>query len=107
MSDRKLTTKRAKLLADLEYIVGGNCFNGNIQNHGAGGRYQGSGRDFRYPLTLVDAAGNPFKRKGKADEMDLPMLQSGCYTFGSNKLAIVEALDQVLTYLEERYELKL
>ncbi len=107
MSRPPLTTKRAKLLSDLEHIVGNNCYNGNIQNRGPGGVYEGSGREFRYPLTLRDTNNEPLKRRGRATEVDFPIILSGYYAFGSNKLGIVDALDQVLAHLEAHYDLKL
>ncbi len=61
MARKKLTKKRAKLLAELEQIVGNNCYNGSIQNYGPYGVYEGAGRYFRYPLTVSDAEGNTKK----------------------------------------------
>jgi hypothetical protein len=43
MAGAKVSQKRARLLAQLEYIVGNNCYNGNIQNWGTGGTYEGEG----------------------------------------------------------------
>lgn len=103
----KLTKKRAKVLADLEYIVGNNCYNGNIQNHGPGGVYEGAGRDFRYPLSLAMSESLVVKRRSKATEIDFEALMSGYYAFGSNRLSIVDALDKVLKYLEENHGLKI
>lgn len=99
--------KRAKLLAELGVIVGGNCYNGNIQNWGPHGIYEGEGRSFKYPLTLIDATGNKTKRRYKDDE-DNPSILSTChYVFGANKLHIIKALDELVSYLEQEHGLQL
>ncbi|WP_051153687.1 hypothetical protein [Litoreibacter arenae] len=108
MAKNKFTKKRAKLLADLEHLVGKNCYNGNIQNYGAGGFYEGAGRDFRYPLTMIDEAGEKRKRKfPPATEVSPEMLSSGYYAFGANRLHIIKALNEVLEYLEVNSNLKI
>ncbi|MBN9276788.1 MAG: hypothetical protein J0I57_04050 [Hyphomicrobium sp.] len=107
MSKAKLTKRRALLLAELEYLVGNNCYNGNIQNWGAGGVYEGEGRHFRYPLTVVDGEGQRKKNSYKASPGDPDELMTGYYAFGANRLHIIEALDEVLRYLEGHCGLKL
>ncbi|MEZ5769781.1 MAG: hypothetical protein R3D80_20615 [Paracoccaceae bacterium] len=37
MAAKEMTKKRAKLLAELEYLLGSECYNGNIQNWGPNG----------------------------------------------------------------------
>jgi hypothetical protein len=49
-----ISLKRAMLIADLEYLVGNNCYNPKIQNYGAHGIYEGEGRSIRYPLTTLN-----------------------------------------------------
>lgn len=105
MAKRKLTKKRAKLLADLEDIVGNNCYNGNIQNWGPGGIFEGEGRYFRYPLTLEDADGNKRKRRYLHQEFTPDEISTGYYAFGANRLHISRALEEVLQYLERNYDL--
>ena len=107
MNDEPLVKSRAKLLSELEYIIGGTCYNGNIQNYGPGGVRQGAGRDFRYPLTLLSSDGGKLKTKNKVLESDYSVLRSGYYAFGANRLGIIEALDKVLTHLETHHNLKL
>ncbi|MCC0047208.1 MAG: hypothetical protein H6894_10740 [Defluviimonas sp.] len=99
--------RRAKLLAQLEHIVGSNCYNGNIQNFGPGGRFEGAGRHFRYPLTMIDEKGEKQKRSyPPAADVSPEMLSTGYYAFGANRLHIVRALDEVLEYLEVNHSLK-
>ena len=105
MIDKKQKA-RMKLLAKLEHLVGSNCYNGNIQNFGANGRYEGEGRSFRYPLTLIDKEG---EKQKYPDASDLPpeTIASGHYVMGANKLHIIYALDKVLRFLEDNNDLKL
>ena len=102
-----MTTKRAKLLAELERTIGGYCYNASIQNWGPNGVFEGEGRDFRYPLTVVDAEGSKRKVRGRADPEKVGELKTGYYAFGANQLQIVMALDAVLSHLEENYGLEL
>ncbi|WP_299898701.1 hypothetical protein [uncultured Ruegeria sp.] len=105
---KKLTKKRAKLLAELTELVGGHCYNGNIQNYGPGGMYEGEGRSFQYSLTVTDQEGNKRKCKYPTNATISPEeLISGHFKFGANQLNIVYALDRVLAKLEGDYGLKL
>ncbi|MGS4915289.1 hypothetical protein [Mameliella alba] len=99
--------RRAQLLAELEQIVGSQCYNGNIQNWGPGGAYEGQGRSFRYPLTLRNANGEEIKsRNPLRAEFSPEELSTGHYKFGANKLHIIRGLDEVLRFLEENKGLK-
>ena len=105
---RKLTKKRARLLAELAELVGGCCYNGNIQNYGPGGMYEGEGRSFQYSLTVTDKDGNERKFKRPTDASISPEeLIYGHFKFGANQLSIVYAMDRVLAKLESDYGLKL
>lgn len=89
MAKSKITKSRAQLLARLEHIIGSNCYNGNIQNYGPGGFYEGSGRDFRYPLTMIDENGDKIKRSYPATtDVSPQILSSGYYAFGANRLRL-------------------
>ena len=95
----KQTKARRALLARLETMIGSECYNGNIQNYGPGGVWEGQGRKFKYPLSYT---------VGSSGEFDLrKQLMTGHYVFGANKLHIMRALDNVLTYLEEKHGLKI
>lgn len=106
MPRKKMTKKRARLLADLEYLIGSNCYNGNIQNYGAGGAFYGEGRTFRYPLMTIDAEQGKKKTRGRVSADDPRELSTGYYSFGANRLHIMTALDEVLRYLEDNHDLK-
>ena len=99
--------KRAALLADLEYIVGNNCYNPKIQNYGPHGIYNGEGRSVRYPLTTLKEDGEPKKIRSKATSEAPEELATGYYAFGVNRLHIIKALDEVLRHLEKSQGLKL
>jgi hypothetical protein len=102
-----ITKKRTQLLLELENLIGNECYNGNIQNWGAGGVFEGEGREFRYPITFIDEAGGKIKKRMK-DSSILPVtVITGHYTFGANQLHIMRGLDRVLRYLEEHHGLKL
>lgn len=103
----KITKKRAELLARLEQIVGRNCYSRSIQNYGPGGSFEGEGRQFRYPLTVVDADGTKRKKRSPAVNETPEALSTGYYSFGTNRLEIIQALNEVLDYLEANSDLKL
>jgi hypothetical protein len=107
MAPNKLTKKRAELLAELENIIGNNCYNGSIQNYGPNGAYYGEGRSFRYPLTAVDPDGTKRKFRSAAKDLSPEVLSTGYYAFGANRLHIVTAIDEVLRHLEQNYGLKI
>lgn len=98
----KVTKKRAKLLAELEAIIGHETYNANIQNWGAGGAFLGEGRAFRYPLSYIS---DGEKTKGHEYFGDIPpeVLMTGHYRFGANQLSVMRALDEVVRRLEEKY----
>ena len=98
---------RAALLARLEQIVGSHCYNGNIQNWGPNGIQYRDGREFRYPLTMRAADGEEIKRRMPATDVAAAELASGHYKFGSNRLHIIHALNEVLDHLEEHHKLRL
>ncbi len=106
MTSRKLTKKRAALLAELEHIVGSNCWNGNTQNWGPGGTYSGAGRSFRYPLQMVGENETIRKTRSQVTSSDFDYIATGHYAFGANSLHIIDALDKVLHHLEQRYGFK-
>jgi hypothetical protein len=98
-----MNEKRLALLMELERIVGKQCYNGNIQNWGPGGIFEGEGRSFRYPLTVVED-GKKAKVYGRHLPADIAM--TGHYAFGANQLHIVRALDKILDFLEQNHQLK-
>jgi hypothetical protein len=103
----KLSETRRALLARLEQLVGDECYNGNIQNWGPGGVFEGEGRNFRYPITFRDATGSKVKRWSPDNTIPDQMFKGGYYAFGANELHIISALERVLTHLEAHYGLKI
>ena len=119
MSNRKLSGKRRALLCELESIIGNLCYGSFIQNYGPGGVWESEGRWIRYPVTFkVDhpeaiADGIEVLRVKDKEEVKtqspcskrIPesMLLEGFYKFGANHLHILEALDDILTRLEKKY----
>lgn len=107
MARRKVTKRRTDLLLSLEWIVGNECYNANIQNWGPHGVFEGEGREFRYPITFLNTDGKKIKRRGNAEDLPKEVVLTGHYAFGANELHIMRALDRVLRYLEENQGLKL
>lgn len=88
-----------KILIDMENIIGSSCYNGNIQNYGGGGIWEGEGRYFRYPVTF-----GKNDKKWKVDsEISTKKLMCGYYAFGANQLLIYSALYKIIKYLEKEH----
>jgi hypothetical protein len=102
----KISADRARLLLELEGLIGRECYNANIQNWGPGGEFEGEGRDFRYPITFIDQQGKKLKKKRIDTPMTVETAMTGHYSFGANQLHIIRALDNVLAYLEKNNNLK-
>ena len=106
-----------KLLHDIEYEIGSECYNGNIQNFGAGGVWEGEGRDFRYPVRFTNSDGEREKYKGKlpytkssSGELANCVLgeerySSGHYAFGANELYVFRGIRHALEKLEKRFNI--
>jgi hypothetical protein len=98
---------RKKLLIKLESLIGSECYNSNIQNFGAGGVFQGEGREFRYPISFYKDSGETIKQKNVDREIEEEVFQTGHYSFGANQLQIVRGLEKVLEHLECEHGLKI
>lgn len=117
MAKKKRSLAFFRLLHDLEYTIGSECYNGNIQNFGPGGVWEGEGRDFRYPVTFTNKKGVKEKYRGmlpytesSSGEMALCVLgeeryQSAYYAFGANNLHILRALSLCLEKIEEKFSI--
>ena len=100
-----------KLIAELEYLIGSECYNPNSYD----GWNDVEGCSFRYPINVPDDSGNYSKYRGKITNYDyfesddineiLNSVQYMKYKFGSNELYIGKGIINVLSYLEERYNL--
>lgn len=95
-----------KLLIELEYIVGNECYNGNIQNYESWGELESEGRSFRYPVKFFDGQ-DKIKRRNVTEDIPSEELITGYYAFGANELSIYRALNKVLKHLEREHGLKL
>mgnify|MGYP003143755807 CR=1 FL=1 len=91
------------LVADIEQIIGGHCYNAKIQNYGPGGVWEGEGRSFRYPLTTIDAENEPRKCWKVPSDMPAEQLITGHYKVGSNELSVVRAVLDAIELIERRY----
>jgi hypothetical protein len=104
---KNISKKRKQLLILMEKLIGDECYNGNIQNWGPGGIFEGAGRSFRYPITFRDSSGEKLKRWTVDESMAPETLRGGYYAFGANELHIMAGLERVLNHLEDHYGLKI
>jgi hypothetical protein len=93
------------LLAKLEGIIGNSCYNGNIQNWGPGYTKYSDGREFRYPITFLENGVTKDKCWRTDPSMAFERMKTGYYAFGANRLNIIEALEEIVDYLEENHGL--
>ena len=94
-----------ELLIRMEAIIGEECYNDNIQNYSAWGVWEGEGRSFRYPVTVL-RNGETEKRRSRFDDLQAEELVTGHYRFGANELSIHRALVKIIDMLEADYGLK-
>lgn len=107
----KLTKKMCRVIADLEYLIGSECFNKNSYD----GWRDISGCSFRYPVNVPDknmeyyikVRYNNINSSYKFDSRDIDdnTIKYMKYCFGSNELYIGNGIINVLEYLEERYNI--
>lgn len=115
--DRKRSLRFYKLMHDIEYEIGSECYNGNIQNFGPGGTWEGEGRDFRYPVRFLNSKGEIEKYRGKMPKilsstgkitngvLGEERYSSAHYAFGANELYILRGVKQALEVLEKRFNI--
>ena len=94
-----------ELLIKMESIIGNECYNQSIQNYGPGGIWEGEGRSFRYPVTLIVDAKDD-KRWGISSDVDAEILMTSRYKFGANELNIFRELRKVVEMLQTEYGLR-
>lgn len=90
------------LLLRMEGIIGDECYNDNIQNYSSWGVWDGEGRSFRYPVTVL-RNGETEKRRTRLDDLQPEELVTGHYKFGANELSIYRALVKIIDMLETEY----
>lgn len=94
------------LLIKMERVIGGECYNGRIQNYGPGGVWEGEGRSFRYPVKFLNQ--NRTEKEWTVPTNISPeVLITGHYQFGSNELNIFRALAQIIEMIEQDYGVRL
>lgn len=104
----KLNKNVCKLIAELEYIVGSECYNPNSYD----GWNEIEGCDYRYPISFPkNSDGEYVKIRGNinacynSDDISAESITYMKYKFGSNELYIGKGIIDILEYLEKRYGL--
>ena len=105
----KLNKKICKIIAEIEYLIGSECYNPNSYD----GWNDIEGCSFRYPINIPDGNGEYTKIKDNISNSifvnpkdinakTIPFIK---YKFGSNELYIGTGIIKTLEYLEKRYNL--
>lgn len=105
----KLDKKMCALIADLEFIIGSECYNPNSYD----GWNDIEGCDFRYPVNVPNGEGNYTKirmnisHSSLIDEKDITpnAIAYMKYKFGANELFIGQGIIKLLKNLEKRYNI--
>ena len=100
------TNEKKSLLSKLENIIGNSCYNSSIQNWGPNYERYCDGREFRYPITFLEKGMDKDKCRSVDPKMSLRRMRTGYYAFGANQLHIIEALEEIIDYLEKNHGLK-
>ena len=64
------------------------------------------GREFRYPITFLDKGKDKDKCRSADPKMSRGRMRTGYYAFGANQLFIIEALEEIIDYLEKNHGLQ-
>jgi hypothetical protein len=106
-----------KLMHEIEYEIGSECYNGNIQNHGPGGVWEGEGRDFRYPVCFTNSEGAkekykdtlPYTKSSSGDYANCILgedrYNTAHYAFGANQLYVLRGIKHAIEKLERRFNI--
>ena len=105
----ELNNKMSNVIADLEYLIGSECYNPNSYD----GWNDVEGCEFRYPISIRKKSGEFIKIRHNINTSTLlnknditsDSLKYMKYKFGSNELFIGLELINILEYLEDRYDL--
>lgn len=105
----KLNKDLCELIAELEYIIGSECYNPNSYD----GWNDIEGCSFRYPINVPDTEGEYTKIRSNINNYFLyspnrispESISYMKYKFGSNELYIGKGIINLLNYLEEKYNL--
>ena len=96
----KLDDNMIQLISDLEYIIGNSCYNPNS--------YDREDDLFRYPVCYGDEGietkiWSRLPVEDEIGEVDIDLIMTAKYKFGSNRLQVSKAIVKVLEELEQRY----
>lgn len=105
----KFNKDLCELIADLEYIIGSECYNPNSYD----GWNDVEGCSFRYPINVPNSEGKYEKTRSNInkiykyypDKISPDSITYMKYKFGSNELYIGKGIIGILEYLEKRYGL--
>lgn len=105
----ELNKKTCELIAELEYLIGSECYNPNSYD----GWNDVEGCEFRYPINIRNKEDEFVKVRGNINETYLldkndinpQSISYMKYKFGSNELFIGLGIIKVLEYLEDRYDI--
>ena len=104
----KLNNDLCELIAELEYIVGSECYNPNSYD----GWNDVEGCSFRYPINVPNSEGEYRKIRSNINtyfyypgDISAESITYMKYKFGSNELYIGKGIIGILEYLEKRYGL--
>jgi len=115
---KKPSESLIQLMHKMEYLIGSETFNGNIQNFGSWGEWESEGRKFRYPVRYTDKDGEirkysavlPLKKvlEKNVDEFScdfVPLtadeMLTAHYAFGANQLYVFKGILKALRALED------
>ncbi|WP_345974776.1 hypothetical protein [Sulfurimonas sp. HSL3-7] len=97
--------KLKQLFILLESTIGGQCYNGHIQNYGSWGQWLDEGREFKYPFYYYKNNEKQPKTHYLNNSMNANELYSAYYPFGANQLHISKAILKTIELIEKRYGL--
>lgn len=105
----KLDKRMSKIIAELEFLIGSECYNPSSYD----GWNDIEGCDFRYPVNVPMKDGKYIKIRRNINETSLitpkditpTAVTYMKYCFGANELFIGKGLLKVMNYLEDRYGL--
>lgn len=103
----KIGPEMAKLICELEYLLGGECYNPSSYDGWTGSE----GLEYRYPVyALKDPESNELSKfRGNvaesANRFSERTVRTMKYKFGANHLFVGNGIKKVLEAIEERYDL--
>ncbi|WP_026523285.1 hypothetical protein [Butyrivibrio sp. MB2005] len=87
----------SKLISDLEYIVAKHCSTKGLNY----------GNEYRYPVNYTKDGVNYIAKKYAKAEIDYNSIGTMTYEFGAHSLEIGKALEEIVDFLCEEYDIYL